>query len=251
MWGPTKFHCKKWVYLPNVPSRIPRVEIKTCHHLDDPIHGTTWVSYDSERDLNNCSQQHNAPLSTVHRPYLNEIFFALQVLTHQVQELVHMCTGNTLIMDFATFFVGSGIDASGATTRETSGRRGRMSGGPATGWPPHRDRSSDASTTAFRSDGLPQYSTTWIPLTTASTTNSCLYVVPRMYDAGYHLGDHGKNPLEVIFKDPAAFQYIRALPCAAGSLVHFSHRLLHWGSAAGTCDSLWGFCGAPCTCLTD
>eukprot|EP00041_Stephanoeca_diplocostata_P030577 m.929546 g.929546 ORF g.929546 m.929546 type:complete len:328 (+) comp23781_c0_seq42:237-1220(+) len=155
------------------------------------------------------------------------------VLTHQVQELVRMCTGNALIMDFATFFVGSGIDASGTTTNGTSGARENTSG-----WPPHRDRSSDTSTTAFRSDGLPKYSTTWIPLTTASPTNSCLYVIPRTYDPGYHQGDNGKNPLEVIFKDPAAYQYIRALPCDAGSLLHFSHRLLHWGSAAGTAARL-------------
>eukprot|EP00966_Prymnesium_polylepis_P308520 7129854-Prymnesium_polylepis.2 len=30
----------------------------------------------------------------------------------------------------------------------------------------------------------------------------------------------------------SALQYIRALPVAAGSIIHFSHRLLHWGSAA-------------------
>jgi hypothetical protein len=30
----------------------------------------------------------------------------------------------------------------------------------------------------------------------------------------------------------AVLQHVRALPCAAGSLVQFSHRLLHWGSAA-------------------
>ena len=30
----------------------------------------------------------------------------------------------------------------------------------------------------------------------------------------------------------AALQHIRALPCAAGSVIQFSHRLLHWGSAA-------------------
>ena len=45
-------------------------------------------------------------------------------------------------------------------------------------------------------------------------------------------GDGGENPLSTIFASPAAFQYIRALPCAAGGLIAFTHRLLHWGSAA-------------------
>ena len=31
---------------------------------------------------------------------------------------------------------------------------------------------------------------------------------------------------------PEAFQHIRALPCEAGGLIAFSHRLLHWGSAS-------------------
>eukprot|EP00039_Didymoeca_costata_P017377 m.321475 g.321475 ORF g.321475 m.321475 type:complete len:225 (-) comp16529_c1_seq5:80-754(-) len=91
----------------------------------------------------------------------------------------------------------------------------------------------DWTASSFGHDGMPKYTTTWIPLTRASPTNSCLYVIPCSHDPGYHQGDKGKNPLSTILKEPESFQYIRALPCPAGSLIQFSHRLLHWGSAAG------------------
>ena len=54
-------------------------------------------------------------------------------------------------------------------------------------------------------------------------------------------GDNGKNPLETIFKSQSSFQAIRAVPALAGSLVHFSHRLFHWGSAADPEVRAW--CG--------
>lgn len=152
------------------------------------------------------------------------------ILSHQVKDLVYQCTGNSLITDFAFFNVGGG------TTTNQSGCRPLGKG-----WPPHRDRGEDGTTTAFRSDGMPAYSTTWIPLTDATTINSCLYVVPKQHDSGYLAGDKGRNPLEVIFNSPSSFQAIRAIPSPAGSLVHFSHRLFHWGSSAD--PKARGWCG--------
>ena len=55
-------------------------------------------------------------------------------------------------------------------------------------------------------------------------------MVPKGIDPGYMAGDGEANPLSVIFSSPEAFQAIRALPVPAGSLICFSHRLLHWGS---------------------
>ena len=68
-----------------------------------------------------------------------------------------------------------------------------------------------------------------------SGSNSCLHVVPQAHDPGYFRGDPpDSTPMaEVLrFGGERAVQHIRALPCAAGSVVQFSHRLLHWGSAA-------------------
>eukprot|EP00038_Savillea_parva_P017694 m.21342 g.21342 ORF g.21342 m.21342 type:complete len:449 (+) comp3882_c0_seq1:269-1615(+) len=142
-------------------------------------------------------------------------------MVHQLEELIFQTTGNRLICDFSAFHV--------------SGNRKPVpdsdAGAPA-GWPPHRDRGEDSTRTRFRGDGSPEYATAWVALTSASPTNSCLYVVPKRHDPGYVLGDKGGNPLSKIFTSPSAFQHIRALPCEAGSVIVFSHRLLHWGSSA-------------------
>ena len=98
------------------------------------------------------------------------------------------------------------------------------------GWAPHRDR-PDADATSFREDGAPKYTTIWVALTEATPKNSCLSVVPKQIDPGYMAGDQGRNPLTAIFHKNGNFQEIRALPASAGSLICFSHRLLHWGTA--------------------
>lgn len=147
------------------------------------------------------------------------------IISHQVKELVFKCTGNALIMDFALFNVGGDSDSNPTTGGKSDPKTGK-------GWAPHRDRGEDHTVTAFGADGMPGYSTTWIALSDATAVNSCLYVVPRQHDEGYMAGDNGKNPLETIFKSQSSFQAIRALPAPAGSLIHFSHRLFHWGSAA-------------------
>lgn len=140
------------------------------------------------------------------------------LLVHQLKTLILLTTGNRLSMDFSVFHICAG----------------------ARGWPPHRDRGGD-STGAFRPDRehTPQYVTTWIALSDATTTNSCLHVVSRRHDPGYFGGDEpGVAPMSAILAHggEAALQHVRALPCAAGSVVQFSHRLLHWGSAAEDAD---------------
>ena len=135
------------------------------------------------------------------------------LLAHQLKRLLILTSGNRLSHDFSIFHVVAG----------------------AAGWPPHRDRGGAGATDAFGPDRLPTYVTTWVALSDATVTNSCLHVVPKSHDPGYHGGDvNGVSPMVAILSagGEAALQHIRALPCSAGSVICFSHRLLHWGSAA-------------------
>lgn len=104
------------------------------------------------------------------------------------------------------------------------------------GWPPHRDRpmgDTDAVTASLRTgDGSAKYTTVWIPLTDATPETSCLYCVPRPLDPGYVVGDPpATSPCDSAIAAAADYQKILALPVPKGSLVAFTHRLLHWGSA--------------------
>lgn len=149
------------------------------------------------------------------------------LLVHQLRSIVLQTSGNRLSLDFSVFHVVAG----------------------AAGWPPHRDRGGGETMCAFRRDGTPQYVTTWVALSDATTTNSCIHVVSKRHDPGYSApggadGAGGDSMGAYIAAGGAsvgailgrggdrALQHIRALPCAAGSLVQFSHRLLHWGSAS-------------------
>ena len=79
------------------------------------------------------------------------------------------------------------------------------------------------------SAGAPMYCTAWIALSDASPENSCLYFLPADRDPGYLMaGDAIREALP----GPAAWGNIVAQPCASGGMLVFSHRLLHWGSAA-------------------
>jgi hypothetical protein len=141
------------------------------------------------------------------------VYDEVWLMVHNLEELIPLVTGgNRPIGDFSVFY----IDPA------TSGA----------GWPPHRDRGTEASVSAFRSDGTALYTTFWVPLTDATPSNSCLTVIPKQFDPGYSEGDNGRNPLSRIFTTPVQFQQIRALPAPAGSLIAFTHRLMHWGSAA-------------------
>jgi len=88
------------------------------------------------------------------------------LLVHQLRELILLTSGTRLGMGFSVFHVGPGER----------------------GWAPHRDRGGD-STGAFRADGTPQYVTTGFALSHATTTNSCLHVVPKKHDPGYLGGE--------------------------------------------------------------
>jgi hypothetical protein len=93
--------------------------------------------------------------------------------------------------------------------------------------PPHRDRPLAGPSSFREASGDPMYCSIWLALTNATPENSCLYVLPREDDAGYHgEGDavHGA------ITHPLQWQRIVAQPLAAGGMLAFSHRLLHWGS---------------------
>ena len=149
------------------------------------------------------------------------------VMAAQLKHLILLTSGNRIIFDFAMFHVGS--------QRTPAGEADEADGASSRGWPPHRDRGLDSTTGAFRNDGTPQYCTTWIALTDATPYSSCLMCIPKQHDPGYGDGDGTADPIDAInrrYGSARALQYIRALPVAEGSIITFSHRLLHWGSAA-------------------
>ena len=94
------------------------------------------------------------------------------------------------------------------------------------GWAPHRDRPL-AGEESFRRNGAPMYTTVWVPLTDATPESSCLYLVPAEDDPGYR--GPGDN-LEGLLDQPGQWRHIVAQPMPAGSMLCFSHRLVHWGS---------------------
>jgi hypothetical protein len=86
------------------------------------------------------------------------------------------------------------------------------------GWKPHRDKGKKS----LLDDGSPKSLTTWIPLSTATPLNGCMYVVPARYDPTYGTADELKLECE--------FQSIRALPGGPGDFFIWNQALLHWGS---------------------
>lgn len=85
------------------------------------------------------------------------------------------------------------------------------------GWPKHRDCPSRA----LDDDGRLISVTLWVPLTDATTRNGCMHVLPAYWDWTY---ENPKAPVVV-----STEQAIRALPAAAGSVLGWSHALIHWG----------------------
>ena len=85
------------------------------------------------------------------------------------------------------------------------------------GWAAHRDRIDPC----LEADGSPQSLTLWIPLTDASPTNGCIYLVPADWDEHYPAG-----PARSI----TDYQSIRALPAKAGDVLAWNQAVLHWGA---------------------
>lgn len=101
-----------------------------------------------------------------------------------------------------------------------------------TGTRPHRDNLRTA--TSIEPDGTPTLVNVWIPLTDATTLNSCMYVLPAHLDPHYPSSngggiDDGSLSDEVNLQT-SDLQSIRALPAKAGSVLCWSAHLLHWGA---------------------
>ncbi|GAX22345.1 hypothetical protein FisN_3Hh449 [Fistulifera solaris] len=99
------------------------------------------------------------------------------------------------------------------------------------GFSPHRDRQPEDVASSFHPDGEAKFATHWIALTPATTSNSCLYMIPKDHDPGYTKGDEDeKDPLSLALPNKEAFQRIRAMPRDSGQSILFTHRIIHWGS---------------------
>lgn len=88
------------------------------------------------------------------------------------------------------------------------------------GWAPHRDKEADC----LLADGKPKWVTVWIPLTEATPTNSCMYVLPADRDPFY--GIMGADGFRGELSD------VRALPGNPGDIYMWTQHLLHWGSSS-------------------
>jgi hypothetical protein len=90
-------------------------------------------------------------------------------------------------------------------------------GKDAAGFPAHRDRGH----VSLFEDNRPKSLTLWIALTEATAENGCIYILPADRDKTYNTPDD----------DTWSFEHndIRALPCAAGTVMCWNQALLHWG----------------------
>ena len=102
-----------------------------------------------------------------------------------------------------------------------------------TGWKPHRDGNLEPD--SIRNDGTPRLCTAWIPLTDVTTHNSCMYVLPRKYDAVFQhfiRRKMGLKGIENAMSIPMPLNRIRALPVDMGGILGWDANLLHWGSGS-------------------
>jgi hypothetical protein len=88
------------------------------------------------------------------------------------------------------------------------------------GWQPHRDKGRKA----LFADGSPKSITTWIPLSSATPLNGCMYVVPKPLDPTYATAEEQ----QIRF----APQSIRALPGQPGDFFIWNQAIYHWGGAS-------------------
>ncbi len=88
------------------------------------------------------------------------------------------------------------------------------------GWSVHRD----SPALAFTDTGAPATMTLWIALSDATPRNGCIYVVPAPWDLQY------RNPQAT--SHILSLQHVLALPAPAGTVLGWTHALLHWGGMA-------------------
>jgi hypothetical protein len=86
------------------------------------------------------------------------------------------------------------------------------------GWKPHRDKGKKS----LLEDGSPKSLTTWIPLSSATPLNGCMYVVPARHDPTYGTADEIKMKFD--------YQSIRALPGKPDDFFIWNQAIYHWGS---------------------
>jgi len=110
---------------------------------------------------------------------------------------------------------------------------------------PHRDYSAvdslycDDDDDGNHKQHSPAVLTVWIPLNDATTTNGCMYVVPKEFDTDFATTDgrhaHMNPAVEVQRGVSSKIQFplhgVRALPAPAGSLIAWYGNTIHWGSS--------------------
>jgi len=95
---------------------------------------------------------------------------------------------------------------------------------------PHRDTLHYAG--MYDSAGLPAVINVWIPLTDATTLNSCMHVIPAWADPDYATTRSDETLSSPM--DPSFLQRARALPAKAGSVLGWSTELIHWGGQSSS-----------------
>lgn len=88
------------------------------------------------------------------------------------------------------------------------------------GWPPHRDYQGES---VIGDDMLISLSL-WVPLSNATPSNGCMYVLPRSFEKCYD------SP--VTKPEDVSLQDVRALPAGPGAVMGWRQDLYHWGGRA-------------------
>lgn len=92
------------------------------------------------------------------------------------------------------------------------------------GWNIHRDRLYASKDMSFTSENYPKLLTTWIAMTPTNEDTSCMYFVNKKDDEeNYYENKSEINISEMITKS-------QSISCSPGDCIHFSHRVLHYGS---------------------
>jgi hypothetical protein len=95
------------------------------------------------------------------------------------------------------------------------------------GWKPHRDRGR----ISLFDDGAPKSLTTWIPLSSATPLNGCMYIVPACHDPIYATAEdlNYATAEDLNLRLRLEFSSIRALPAKPGDFFIWNQEVLHWG----------------------